>query len=680
MKRAVLIAGSSITRDTLMNQIYEYMDQDVEIIGYSADDGLEGMIPAEMYIISSELQHRELIEAGYSFEGKEVIIGKRTLNIDHLDKIVALPKDICIAIINESKDTAEESLDILHNLGITHINYTICYPGVTIPKDIKIGITPGELSVVPDSIETVIDVGPRIFDFSTIAHILGAFGVLHDRSDMLSNKYLKKIIGIAQKLSQSQQCISDLNDSLKSVIDGLEEGLMIYDAMGKITVFNEPLYAVLKPKIRNVIGMSINQVIANEQLLEFLMVESLGDCWNMSFEGEEVNVRKTSVDWKGVTIASFRGTYLKNFALRSVQRQREYHERNGYIAKYTMLDIVGRSRVIQESKNIARKLAQTDMTILIEGESGTGKEMFASAIHNASKRKDKPFLAINFSALTDNLIESELFGYEEGAFTGAKKGGKKGFFEQADGGTIFLDEIGDISLKVQSRLLRVLEEKEIMPVGGDKIRNVNVRIIAATNKNLLEMIEQKRFREDLYFRLKIGYVHLQPLKERREDIPLLLDQIVNTSTIEHINVSHEVYDELRNYEWKGNVRELKNMVTYMLAVKTGDILTLKDLPQKSFFQKRERNSDIPVFEEETFKHSYDRFDLYILRTLLKYPGIGRISLSEHSYKDSLGMTENQIRRRIKNLEIKGYVKINKGSLGTTLTLLGENMVERSSVN
>lgn len=678
MKSAVLIAGSRMTRDTLMNQIYEYLDSDVEIRGYSADEGLSGMVPAELYIISSDLQYRELIDSGYSFEDKEVIIGKRTLNIDHLDKIVALPKDTCIAFINDSKDTAEESLDILYNLGITHIDYTVYYPGLSISDDIKIGITPGELSIVPSTIETVIDIGPRIFDFSTIANILGAFGVLDDRSGMFSKKYLQKIIGIAQKLSQSQQCISDLNDSLKSVIDGLEEGLMAYDAKGEITVFNEPLYSVLKPKYKNVIGLNISKVITNEQLLEFLMDDGPGDSWNMSFEGEDVYIRKTSVDWKGVTIASFRGTYLKNFVLRNTSDNFGHSERNGYIAKYTLQDIVGRSQVIQEAKSIAKKLAETDMTILIEGESGTGKEMFASSIHNASKRKDKPFLAINFSALPDNLIESELFGYEEGAFTGAKKGGKKGFFELANGGTIFLDEIGDISLKVQSRLLRVLEEKEIMPVGGNKIRSVNVRVIAATNKNLFEMIKQKRFREDLYFRLKIGYIHLQPLRERREDIPLLLDQIVNKSTIEHIDVSHKVYDELRNYDWKGNVRELKNMVTYMLAVKTEDTLTMKDLPQKSFFQKNESVDPVPVVEEETFRHQYDRYDLYILKTLIKSPGIGRTSLSENSYQDAMGMTENQIRRRLKNLERQGYVKICRGSSGTSLTLLGESMVSRYS--
>ncbi len=230
-------------------------------------------------------------------------------------------------------------------------------------------------------------------------------------------------------------------------------------------------------------------------------------------------------------------------------------------------------------KNRALRLAQTDLNILIEGESGTGKELFASAIHRASKRSDKPYIAINFSSLNDSLMESELFGYEEGAFTGARRGGKAGVFEMANGGTIFLDEIGDISQKMQVGLLRVLQEKEVMRIGDGRIRYVDVRIIAATNQNLLEKVRQGLFREDLYYRLKIGYLYIPPLRKRKEDIPYLAQKLMSENGGEGLSMTPELLDWMKNQPWNGNVRELKNMIIYMNALHDGNQLSMKDIPE-----------------------------------------------------------------------------------------------------
>jgi transcriptional regulator with PAS, ATPase and Fis domain len=228
-------------------------------------------------------------------------------------------------------------------------------------------------------------------------------------------------------------------------------------------------------------------------------------------------------------------------------------------------------------------LSFKDTTTLIQGESGTGKEIIAQAIHNYSPRLKRPFIAVNCAALPKDLIQSELFGYEEGTFTGAKKGGKAGKFELANGGTIFLDEIGDMPLTVQTNLLRVLQEKYIVRVGGSRIIPLDVRIIAATNKNLLKEVENGSFRNDLYYRLSVFVLNIPPLRERKEDLEVLLQYFIRKhasaqSIAESIIVSPQVRRIISAFDWPGNVRELENTVIYFLNSMKGSTVTVNDLP------------------------------------------------------------------------------------------------------
>lgn len=337
----------------------------------------------------------------------------------------------------------------------------------------------------------------------------------------------------------------------------------------------------------------------------------------------------------------------------------------GYFAQYRLNDIVGNSPGICKSKERAEKLAKTELTILIEGESGTGKELFASAIHNASPRKDRAFMAVNFSALPEELVESELFGYVEGAFTGAKKGGKAGIFEMADGGTIFLDEIGDISPRVQTKLLRVLQEKEIMSVGDTKIKKVDIRIIAATNKDLARLVEENSFRSDLYYRLKVGQIFIPPLRSRKEDIILLIDHFLKQKAPnENIRMDGEVLQVLVDYDWKGNVRELEGMLQYMLAIRASDSLTSEDLPDMHFLSPANQSRDghirgILTQEEEHV--------LRIARKLIDAKGAaGRQSISKKLCEEGLACSPGQVRRILKLLEDKGYLTVSRGSKGVSL--------------
>ena len=288
-----------------------------------------------------------------------------------------------------------------------------------------------------------------------------------------------------------------------------------------------------------------------------------------------------------------------------------------YKAKYTFDDIVGNSRSIQEAVRVARRAAQGDADILITGESGTGKELFAQAIHNASNRGSGPFVALNCAAIAPTLIESELFGYEEGAFTGAKKGGRVGLFEIASGGTIFLDEIAELSMEVQAKLLRVLQERSIRRVGETSEVSVDIRVMAATNKDLYQMVQEGKFRADVYYRLNVLNVHLPPLNERGQDIILLANKFFQyyfQKIGRKFEVDKEMLKALLHYSWSGNVRELRNVIEYAVNMCEDNVITTLHLPK--WFKIDDTNSRkstdslihmVQEFERRTIQNAIEHY-------------------------------------------------------------------------
>ena len=245
---------------------------------------------------------------------------------------------------------------------------------------------------------------------------------------------------------------------------------------------------------------------------------------------------------------------------------------HGYVAKYFFSDIITDNDELTNLKRIAELNAANDSSILILGESGTGKELFAQAIHNVSERKDNPFVAVNCAAVAENLLESELFGYDEGAFTGAQRGGKKGLFELAHSGTLFLDEIGGMKVHLQAQLLRTLQEKEITRVGGNRVIGVDVRVIAATNSNLTQLIRDGAFRKDLFYRLNVITLNIPSLRERKEDIPRLIEAFKKQMDTD-FSIHPAVMEEFQNHDWEGNVRELRNYIEYFnnLRIKSSEV-------------------------------------------------------------------------------------------------------------
>jgi transcriptional regulator with PAS, ATPase and Fis domain len=251
-------------------------------------------------------------------------------------------------------------------------------------------------------------------------------------------------------------------------------------------------------------------------------------------------------------------------------------------SKYYFSDLIGNSPSFTAVKKLAERVSNSQSAVLLLGESGTGKELYASAIHNNSTRASFPYVPINCASIPEHLLESELFGYDDGAFTGAKKGGKKGQFQIANRGTIFLDEIGDMPLAMQSKLLRVLQEREILPVGAQKSIPVDVRIIAATHRNLEKMVEEGTFRQDLYYRLNVIKIEIPPLRERKGDIELisikLLEKLESKFYRRGIKLSAEVVERLNQHKWQGNIRELENVLERSINVLDGDIIEIAHLP------------------------------------------------------------------------------------------------------
>lgn len=366
----------------------------------------------------------------------------------------------------------------------------------------------------------------------------------------------KEILGLIRK-----ECIQ--TQRLKTVINITPDGIIATDESGIINMCNQKTLDILNLSEPEIMGLTVQQVIGDAT---WSNVYSKGiKQTDVLFEYKKTKFFSTRqpIIENGHVIGSV-GTLQEAEQIQNLERKYRSLQNLGLTAKYTFDNIVGNSSVMLKIIERTKTYAKFDLTVLIEGETGTGKEIFAQSIHNESPRKNGPFIAINCATLTETLLESELMGYEEGAFTGAKKGGKMGLFERAHKGTIFLDEINQIPLQLQAKLLRVIQEKVVMRLGSERVTPVDVRIIVATNENLKKKIDEGTFRSDLYYRINVLNLYLPPLRERLEDIPLLIEHFIqHSSGITHSNATYTaktIYNLIVGYDWPGNIRELQNFV------------------------------------------------------------------------------------------------------------------------
>ena len=368
----------------------------------------------------------------------------------------------------------------------------------------------------------------------------------------------------AERILKVKKNEMEKTHKIKSIIDSVNDGIISLNSEGKIQIFNPKAEKILDKKAYQVKNKYINEIIPQinykKVLEDGLMVRD--NIYKVNGQKIISNLIPIKVDGStvGLVISFQKAEEIK----KSEEVIRNELQEKGYTAKNTFNDIIGKSNKIEETKNEAKNYAQVEMPLLINGETGTGKELFAQAIHNYSSRANKSFVAFNCAALPDKLLESELFGYVKGAFTGADKKGKAGLFEQAHNGTIFLDEIAEISLNTQTKLLRVFEERKVRKIGDDKLTPINVRIIMATNKSINKLVTKGDFREDLYYRINVLKLNIPPLRERKKDIPLLIEYFINKSS-NKINkvitgISKKSEELLMQQYWPGNVRQLENII------------------------------------------------------------------------------------------------------------------------
>lgn len=443
--------------------------------------------------------------------------------------------------------------------------------------------------------------------------IIGAVAVFRDITEVI--ELAEEITNLNEMQSMLEAIINATQDAI-SVVDQNGFGVRINPAYTRITGLSEK-DVIGKPATVDIAeGESIHmQVIKTKKPIKGALLkvgpahkEVLVNAAPIMVNGELRGSVGVIHDMSEITKLS---NELKN--AKDIIRSLE--------AKYTFEDIIGKDLSLLEAVEKARKAAEIPITVLLRGESGTGKEIFAHAIHNESERKYRKFVRVNCSAIPETLLESELFGYEEGAFTGAKKGGRKGLFEEANGGTIFLDEIGEIPPGTQSKLLRVLQEKEFVRVGGTKSVNVDVRVIAATNVDLEAAIDSGRFRADLYYRLNVLPIKIPPLRMRKGDIYDLSTLFIRKFNQQYgrnvQDISHQAVQQLARYDWPGNVRELDNVIgRAIINMKTNDTVIMENhLPQ---FERLVDKGEIPVVHDESYVENSMTLENIIEKTEKRY--------------------------------------------------------------
>ncbi len=449
--------------------------------------------------------------------------------------------------------------------------------------------------------EVVIVGGGLACSFARQYGIDSVFATASDESIREAVEYCKKLLDTLGEEKFN-------NEVLRNILDGIKDGVIAIDSNGSIILYNESAKNMLKVERKCALNKYILDV--------FPKMEWMLDCLHEKEDVEDRKIRNINnliVNTRTTLIKVDNSTYgvlgiIQDITkLQNLERKIRFDlNQKGLYARYTFDDFLFKDKLTREFIEEAKKIGKSDYTTLLYGESGSGKEIIAHSIHNISKRKDRPFVAINCATIAENLLESELFGYEEGAFTGARKGGKRGLFELAHGGTLFLDEINSLSFNIQTKLLRVIEERQIMRIGSDYIIPLDIRIIAATNESLTEKIVMGTFRADLFYRLSSLEINIPPLRDRREDIIPLFNNFVNevlkddglngiNSIDENFVLTKGEMDKLYNYSWPGNVRELKTIAQKYVV--TGKIKLRQDRDFKT--KKLLPNSEVDKFNSET---------------------------------------------------------------------------------
>ncbi|MGB4439311.1 MAG: sigma 54-interacting transcriptional regulator [Sedimentibacter sp.] len=463
---------------------------------------------------------------------------------------------------------------------------------------------------------------------------------------------ISEAISYAKSLMEVQLKEKEKSEILKSIIDFAYDGILGIDKSGLITVFNPVIQKLTGVSYESAINKSVDDVVENTRMNQVLKSGSaeLGEIQKIG--NTSIVTNRVPIVVEGEVVGAV-ATFQEIEKIQKMETQiRKKLLDKGHVAKTVFDEIKGKSKEIIQTKEKAKLYAKVDSTVLILGETGTGKELFAQSIHNASLRMDKPFVAVNCAALPENLLESELFGYVEGAFTGARKGGKYGLFELAHGGTIFLDEISEMTPNLQARFLRVLQEKEVVRLGDDRIIPIDVRVIAATNRDLYKQVEKEKFREDLFYRLCVLRLDIPPLRNRKGDLSELVNYFLNEKSkmlnIKIKGISNESMAKIVLYDWPGNVRQLENFIERCVVLSGNKEINIDIIDEATIGippciagDDKNVNADCVVENKGVLKH----IESETIKNVLEETNGNKTLAAER-----LGISVTTLWRRLKNIE------------------------------
>ena len=605
-------------------------------------------LAADAYLVweSGILQEvKDLVE-----DFSKVIMVTRSPARESLNLISAIPAGTNVLLVNDSYETALETVHAFYEIGVSHINlipYDSALTRTGIYDQISVAVTPSEPHLVPPHISQVIDIGYRKVGFDTMFKLMQ----LLDLDVGIINRNLQRHIYSVVEPNEgfhSNYIYGYLkSEMLSRVVDASENGMLLTDAAYQPVYANRLALKIFRADNKSQI------CIAGHIPAEVLNAQDHSE-EPVIIEGEAYGYEKNPIR----LMDDVAGYYfiLQDYA--KVKAQSRSARQAGFTAKYTFKDILCKSPEMSQLIDTARQIAAADDTVMICGESGTGKELLAQSIHNASSRRNAPFIAINCAALPDSLLESELFGYEPGSFTGASSRGRKGLFELAMHGTVLLDEIGEISPKFQASFLRALQERQIIRVGGKELIGIDVRFITATNRDLRQQVKDGAFRRDLFFRLNVFPLSIPPLRRRKADIDVLLKNFLRQ---DYRSITPEEFALLDQYAWPGNVRELENVCT--------------------FYRTMHRFPDYLFSGTEAAPSKKEAIHLEVLRligenTRLSH-GIGRTNLIYQLRNRNRQISDHQLRLLLEELRQQDLVTIRPGRCGAQITERGAALLGNS---
>ena len=546
---------NQLTIQYLQDSIYSILGEYVNVSNYYTNElSSREKVMADAYLLCYEESFQDLF--GHVDDFSKVVVMTRSIQHKYLRPVMDIPAHTEVLVVNDSKESILQTIYTIYELGVGHLRLIPYEDSVAVSEGYDqlnyAIVAQGSEHIVPKHIRNVYNIHNREISFDTFRKLISVLGL---ENSFVHHNLMNKI---KEALDTSKDYINNylgnfLKDQmLTNIINDETLAIVLLDYNNMVQFINEKAF--------HIFNIEQGELFPMAQLFDKPMSE-IPSFSNAVISYNEITyiVEKVNLSLMDEIIGFYITLKEEQYFREAENKLSRKLKETGFIAHSTFDDIIHVSEVMKQCISMGKKAASSGYTVLIRGESGTGKELMAQSIHNYSPRRNYPFVAVNCAAIPESLLDSELFGYEEGSFTGAHKGGKPGLFEHAQHGTIFLDEIGDIAPSLQTRLLRVIQEKQIMRIGSGKIIDVDVRMIAATNSDLEERVSAGLFRRDLFYRLNVIPLKLAPLRERKEDILPLLKFFLGK---DFSNLTPKDIDALLNYHWPGNIRELENSALY----------------------------------------------------------------------------------------------------------------------